>query len=77
MIRIHLSRILGEKKMTRKKLAEITGIRPTTVSEYYHELVDRVNLKHLSAMCCVLECRIEELLEYIPDPGILHRSDHE
>lgn len=67
MIRIHLSRLLGERRMKQKELADRTGIRPTTISEMYHELIERVNLEHLDRICEVLECSIEDILEYVPN----------
>lgn len=67
MIKIHLSRILGEKRWTQAELARKTGIRPNTISEMYNELVDRVNLEHLDKICETLHCDISELLEYIPN----------
>ncbi len=67
MIRIHLSRLLGERRMKQKELADRTGIRPTTISEMYHELIERVNLEHLDRICEVLECSIADILEYVPD----------
>ncbi|WP_423893546.1 helix-turn-helix domain-containing protein [Filifactor alocis] len=67
MIKIHLSKILGEKRMTQKELAERTEIRPATIHEMYHELIDRVNLEHLSSICRVLNIQVEDILEYIPD----------
>ena len=33
----------------------------------YHELVERVNLDYLSRICKVLECKVEDILEYLPD----------
>ena len=67
MIKIHLSKILGEKRMTQKELAERTEIRPATIHKMYHELIDRVNLEHLSSICRVLNIQVEDILEYIPD----------
>ena len=48
MIRILLSRKLGELRWTQADLARKTGIRPTTINELYHEMAERVNLEHLS-----------------------------
>lgn len=62
MIRILLSSRLGERRMTQSDLAKKTGIRPNTVNELYHELVERVNLEHLDLICDVLECRLDELI---------------
>lgn len=67
MIKIHLSRILGEKRWTQADLARKTGIRPSTIGDYYHELAERVNLDYLSLICEALDCQISDILEYIPD----------
>ena len=67
MIKIHLSRLLGEQRMTQKELADKTQIRAATINEMYHELVERVNLDYLSRICEVLDCEVEDILQYIPD----------
>lgn len=72
MIKIYLSRLLGERRMTQKELALKTGIRPSTISEIYNELVERVNVDHLDKICEVLDCKLSELMEYVPDTVRLH-----
>ncbi len=67
MVRIHLSRLLGEQRMKQKELADLTGIRPSTINEMYHELVERINLDHLDRICEVLECSVADILEYVPN----------
>lgn len=67
MIRILLSTRLGERKMTQADLTRATGIRPNTISELYHELVDRVNLEHLDIICEALNCELDELIVRVPD----------
>lgn len=67
MIRIYLSKILGERRMTQKELSEKTGIRAATINEIYNELVERVNLTHLDKICEVLGCPLSELMEWIPN----------
>lgn len=67
MIRIHLSRLLGEKRWSQAQLSRFTGIRPNTISELYNEFVDRVSLDQLNRICQILECDISDLLEYVPD----------
>ena len=66
MIRIHLSRLLGERRWTQRDLARKTGIRPTTISEIYNELVERVNLDHLDRICEALDCDLSELITREP-----------
>lgn len=67
MIKIHLSRLLGEKRWTQADLSRKTGIRPNTISEIYHELTERVNLNHIDKICEALECDISDLMEFIPN----------
>ena len=67
MIKIYLSTILGEFRITQAELARKTGIRPATICEIYNETIDRINLEHLSKICEVLNCEIEDILQYIPD----------
>ncbi len=74
MIRILLSTKLGEIRWTQADLARATGIRPNTINELYHELVDRVNLEHLDLICEALGCELSDLIVRVPDerPKINH-----
>ena len=67
MIKIHLSRILGEKRITQAELARQTGIRPSTISDIYNEMTERLNINHIDRICEYLNCSITDLIEYIPD----------
>lgn len=67
MIRIHLSRLLGERRMTQKKLSDLTGIRRNTINEWYHEITISLKVEHIDRICEVLNCSADELIEYIPN----------
>ena len=67
MIRILLSSRLGDKKWTQADLARKTGIRPATINELYHEIVERVRLEHLELICEALGCDLSDLITIIPD----------
>ena len=67
MIKNHLSRILGDRRWTQARLAEETGIRPTTISHLYNEFAERVSFEQLDLICEALDCSISDLLEYIPN----------
>lgn len=62
-IRVLLSTRLGERRWTQADLSRATGIRATTISELYHELVDRVNLDHLDLICEALGCEVTDILK--------------
>ncbi len=67
MIRILLSTRLGERKWTQADLARMTGIRPSTINEYYHEIAERINLDHLDLMCEALDCELSDLIVRVPN----------
>lgn len=62
MIRIHVSEWLGKKKMTQKELAELTGIRPATISALYHETAKRIEIDQIEKICEVFDCEPGELI---------------
>ena len=65
MIRIHLSKLLGERRWTQAYLAQMTGIRPATRSDIYNEVAERWNIEHIARLCEVLDCELSDLIEYI------------
>lgn len=67
MIKILLSSRLGDLKMTQADLARMTGIRPNTINELYHEIAERVSLEHLDLICEALDCKLDELIVRIPN----------
>ena len=62
MIRVNLSKLLGERKMKQADLARITGIRPATINDLYHELAERISLEHFDLICEALQCDLSDLL---------------
>ena len=67
MIRILLSKKLGELRWTQADLARKTGIRPSTINDYYNEMAERMNLEHLDLICEALECELTEILVREPN----------
>jgi len=68
MVRILLSKLLGERRMTQKQLSEATGIRGQTVNDLYHEMADRVSLEDLDLICEALDCELSDLITREPNP---------
>lgn len=67
MVKIYLSKILGEKRMSQRELSELTGIRPNTINEWYHEIIVSLRVEHIDRICEVLGCSVDELIEVIPN----------
>lgn len=67
MVKIHLSKLLGERRISQKTLSELTGIRPNTISDWYNEVAVSLKVEHIDKICEVLECSLSELIEVIPN----------
>ncbi|MDY3031135.1 MAG: helix-turn-helix transcriptional regulator [Clostridia bacterium] len=67
MVITHLPELLGRRRMTQQQLAQETGIRPSTISNIYNDMCIRINIDYIDKICEVLDCRIDELFEYIPN----------
>lgn len=63
MIRCHLSRLMGEKKLKIVDVARDTGINRGTITRLYQETAIRVDFEVLDTLCDYFDCSIEELLE--------------
>ena len=66
MFKIQLKRLLFEKDMNQSDFQRKTKIRYGTINAYYHGYVKRMNVDDLIKMCDTLDCRLDELIEYIP-----------
>jgi putative transcriptional regulator len=63
MIRCHLSRLLGERKLKISDVARDTGINRGTLTRLYHETAERVDFEVLDQLCEYLQVDLPELLE--------------
>jgi putative transcriptional regulator len=62
MIKCHLSKLLGEKKLSIADIARDTGINRGVITRLYHETAIRVDLKVVEEICDYLDCELSELL---------------
>ena len=67
MIRILLSKLLGERRWTQMDLSRATQIRPNTINDLYHEMTDRVSLEQLDLICEVLDCKLSDIIVRMPN----------
>ncbi|MEV6401113.1 helix-turn-helix transcriptional regulator [Streptomyces sp. NPDC051907] len=65
-VRIHLDRLLVERGMGVKELAEAIKIHPNNVSKIKNGRIEGIRLDTLGAICAVLNCQPGELLTYEP-----------
>ena len=65
MIKCHLSRIFGEKKLKVAEVSRDTGINKNTLHRLYNESSTRVDLEVIEQLCRYLDIEIGELFEIV------------
>ncbi len=67
MVKCHLSRLMGERKMKIADVARDTGLHRNTITLLYDETAARVDLETIGQLCRLFNCSVGDLFEYSPD----------
>lgn len=64
-VRVKLAEMLDSRGITRNRLRTLTGVKYEVIDRYYKaNNVAMADLEFLAKVCFVLDCKIEDLLEY-------------
>lgn len=64
-IKIHLGKLLGERKLRASEVSRKTGIAPNSLSALYHEQVSGIKFETLEKLCGFLNCSVGDLLQFV------------
>lgn len=67
MIVLRLDRVLADRKMRSKELAEKVGLTEANLSRIKTGRISAVRFSTLDAICRELGCQPGDILEYVPD----------
>ncbi len=65
MIKCHLSRLLGEKRMHLRELARRSGVSYYSLWTLYHEKTKAIGFNTIDQICRALECQVGDLFEFL------------
>ena len=65
MIKCHLSRMMGERKLKVMDVARETGLHRHTITSLYKETAQRVELDAVEKLCIFFECEVGDMLELV------------
>lgn len=69
MIKCHLSRLMGERKLKISDVARDTGLHRNTITLLYQETANRVDIDALDALCKYFGVNVGDILEFIDETG--------
>jgi putative transcriptional regulator len=59
-----IDQVLEEKKISKNKLEKEARLQRTQLNSYCNNKVRRIDLQTLAKICYVLDCGIEDIMEY-------------
>lgn len=65
MIRCHLSRLMGERKMKIADVAREADLHRNTITLLYNETATRVDLDTIDRLCRLFDCQVSDLFEFV------------
>lgn len=70
-IKIKLAELIAEKGISKNKLSHRAEMQRTQINQYCNGDITRLDTAVLARLCTVLDCRIEDILEFVPsDKGV-------
>lgn len=66
-IKIHLDRVMSDKKVSLNELSHRVGITLSNLSIIKNEKSKAIRLSTLDALCRALQCQPADLLEYVDE----------
>ena len=67
MIIINLDVMMAKRKMSLNQLSEKVGITLANLSILKNNKAKAIRFSTLDAICKALDCRVEDIVEYVPD----------
>ena len=68
MIKCHLSRLMGERKLRIADVARETGLHRNTITLLYDETATRIDLDSIDKLCSLFNVGVGEMFERIDPP---------
>ena len=65
-IKIKLDALIKESGMSKNKLSQRAEMQRTQLNHYCNNTITRLDTDVLARLCSTLNCKIEDLLEFVP-----------
>lgn len=67
MIKCHLSKLMGERKLKIADVARAINVHRNTITLLYYEKAKRIDFDVLDKLCNFFDCKVEDILEFIDE----------
>lgn len=67
MIILKLDDLIWQHRTTAEEITKATGLGKSTISKFRNSKNANLNVNTLNKLCKYFKCKIQDLIEYIPD----------
>lgn len=60
-----IDQVLEKKNISKNKLEKEANLQRTQLNSYCNNKVKRIDLATIAKICYVLDCRLEDIMEYV------------
>ena len=60
-----IDQVLEVKNISKNKLEKEANLQRTQLNSYCNNKVKRIDLETIAKICYVLECKVEDIMEYV------------
>ena len=60
-----IDEVLEEKNISKNKLEKEANLQRTQLNSYCNNRIKRIDLLTLAKICYVLDCKVEDIMEYV------------
>lgn len=64
MITIKLKALMDKHELSQRELSRKTGIRQTTIGDYYNNKCKHISINNLDVLCDYFNCNVEDLITF-------------
>lgn len=65
-IQIKVAELIKERNLSKNKLSHRADMQRTQLNKYCNNQITRLDIDVLARLCTALDCKIEDLLEFVP-----------
>ncbi len=65
-VKIKLAKLIKDRKISKNKLSHRAEMQRSQINHYCNEEITRLDTAVMARLCTALDCKIEDLLEFVP-----------
>ena len=65
-IKVNLDKIMSKRNISNYELSNKTNVRFQTIQSLRNDTASRIDFEVLAKICYALDCKVEDIIEYVP-----------